>query len=159
MYDRRVRLLAATMLLLIGGCYPVTATPPPPDRPRYRGKPILYDKGTIRAFHRCIDTVPPVVSIVMQSTDLATGVPLGTIQLELQHGPADAVPRIFAMGGTSPHTCGAGCFGTVWLDALEPGKRARGRYQITWVKGRPIDEPFDIPWDGGQWDVQPCPGR
>ena len=115
--------------------------------------PAQFDHGAVRAFHRCEASAPALLSILMQ----ASGPSVRWFELDLQHGPADPVPRQFEVGGASVHFCGPDCSGTVWLQALQPGQRARGRYRLALGDGSRVDEPFEVPWEGELWAVQQCP--
>ena len=129
-----------------GGAPPLRVAPP-------AAGPAQFDQGVVRAFHRCEASAPALVSILMQ----ASGPSVRWFELDLEHGPADPVPRQFAVGGASTHFCGPGCSGTVWLQSLQPGQRARGRYQLALGDGSHVDEAFDVPWEGELWAVQLCP--
>lgn len=129
------------------------AGPPPQVAPPPATGPAQFDQGVVRAFHRCEASAPALLSILMQ----ASGRSVRWFELDLQHGPTDPVPRQFVVGGASVHFCGPDCSGTVWLEALQPGQRARGRYRLALGDGTQVDEPFDVPWEGELWAVQLCP--
>ncbi len=126
---------------------------PPPGVGVPATGPAVFDHGVVRAFHRCNASAPPTLSILME----ATGQSVRWVEIDLLHGPTDGVPRAFTVGGTSPHWCGLRCSGTVWLEALEAGRRARGRYRLVLDDGGTVVESFDVPWEGGQWGVMECP--
>lgn len=84
--------------------------------------------------------------------------------IDLFHGARDKLPREFQVGSSSPNRCDPGCVGTVWLDAVEPGKRVRGRFDLRWDDAHFAQQQFEVQWRNqavtseGKWHVVGCPG-
>jgi hypothetical protein len=113
---------------------------------------VSFDHGTVRTLHECTASAPALVSILMEASS-----PSGSwVEIDLVHGPTDSTPRTFAVGGPSVHRCN-GCTGTVWLDELQLDRRARGHYDLAWPDGMVARDRFDAAWEGGRWEIRPCP--
>jgi hypothetical protein len=148
--------------LALVGCYRAPASqggPAQDDRarestPHTASGGLVFTEGTVHAFRQCTASAPPQLLLQAQ-----TGVaPVFAIAITLQHGSGDATPRSFTVGGTSQDRCDPGCTGTVVLESLAPGTRARGRLDLAWSDGRIARHAFDFEWRGGRWEVRPCPG-
>ena len=154
-------------LLTLAGCYTSAATPPASPPPAQRtahahdhlpplpaGAPLyVFTEGTVHAYRQCVATAAPEMFIEMQSSEK----PPQAVSIELVHGPGDAVPRQIAVGDHEQSRCYAGCSGTVWIDAIQPGKLIDGHIDLHWNDGHVARQRFTYPWRGGVWEVQPCP--
>ena len=151
-YDRGMRCVC----LLMVGCYTGTeppATTPQPDSWHDASGPNAYnfDDRVGYAYRACKASAPPQITISLQAHP-AGKAPVA-IAIEVEHGPTDHVPREITVKDPQ---C-TGCSGHVWLDELVPGKHMNVRIDLQFLDGHVARQKLVVPWQGGAWDVRPCP--
>lgn len=156
--------LAALACIALAGCYrdtpapPATQRPAPPAASGPQRTNELFPTVEVRAVHKCVPTAPPTVIVLLQSQAPS----VSWFQIDLDHGERDTTPRTFTIGKDAHVTgcrlrCGEQPTGSVTLDELEPGKRARGRYRFVLDNGDVLVDGFEATWQGTAWETQACP--